>query len=211
MYQDFVFNIDPNANENIKRNWTRTDYTYEEYIFEKNEYITNKILDNKILLNIYMINNEYYILDSYLQSIAKKRYNIRIWDWLYNNLFNKFNVIKSECINLFKPEYLKLDYNYIQYNNEILKVINFTNFIKKSELEILYSLTKTNNLNSEIIKICGTKNKEEQEYYKFIFKNIKFNFINYKSDIDKLKEEYDNKIQRLTDKIKELEMLILKH
>ena len=22
MYQDFVFNIDPNANENIKRNWT---------------------------------------------------------------------------------------------------------------------------------------------------------------------------------------------
>jgi hypothetical protein len=207
MYQDFSFNIDPN--ENIKRTWRRTDYTYEDYILEINKYIDTHLYKNKILLNIYIVNNGFYISDLYLQTIINKYSSkIPIYSWLSKYLF-KDTQIKSDYIKNFTKEYLKLESKYIQFNNEIIKIINLNNFIDTDELKILYNLYITNDFNDDLIKLCGTKNKQEQEYYRFIFKNIEFKFVNYQSDINKLKQEYDSKILELEQKIKTLEMLIL--
>jgi len=208
MYQDFSFNNDPNGN--IKRNWRRTDYTYEDYILEKNKYIDTYLYKNKILLNIYIVNNGFYISDLYLQNIIDNKisYHIPIYSWLSKYLF-KDTQIKSDYIKNFTKEYLKLESKYIQFNNEIIKIINLNSFIDNDELKILYNLYITNDFNNDLIKLCGTKNKQEQEYYRFIFKNIEFKFINYQSDIDRLKEDYNNKILELEQKIKTLEMLIL--
>jgi len=207
MYQDFSFNIDPN--EKIKRTWRRTDYTYEDYILEINKYIDTHLYKNKILLNIYIVNNGFYISDLYLQTIINKYSSkIPIYSWLSKYLF-KDTQIKSDYIKNFTKEYLKLESKYIQFNNEIIKIINLNNFIDTDELKILYNLYITNDFNDDLIKLCGTKNKQEQEYYRFIFKNIEFKFVNYQSDINKLKQEYDSKILELEQKIKTLEMLIL--
>jgi hypothetical protein len=178
MYQDFSFNIDPNGN--IKRNWRRTDYTYEDYILEKNKYIDTYLYKNKILLNIYIVNNGFYISDLYLQNIIDNKisYQIPIYSWLSKYLF-KDTQIKSDYIKNFTKEYLKLESKYIQFNNEIIKIINLNNFIDNDELKILYNLYITNDFNNDLIKLCGTKNKQEQEYYRFIFKNIEFKFVNY--------------------------------
>lgn len=197
--QDFTFNIDPNGN--IKKNWTRTDYTYEEFSLKLNKYIEEIMYNNKILLNIFIIKDKFYISETYLQTIVKDTVysRIPIYKWFSRYLFT--NEIKYEDIKNFTKEYLKLEYKYIQYNNEIIKVINFNNFIENEELKIIYDLTKTSDFNSKIIEICGLKNKQEQEYYNFIFKNIHFNFINYISDIDKLKEKYDLQILELINKL----------
>ena len=208
MYQDFLFNIDSNGN--IKRNWRRTDYTYEDYILEKNKYIDTYLYKNKILLNIYIVNNGFYISDLYLQNIIDNKFSsqIPIYSWLSKYLFDN-TIIKLDYIKNCTKEYLKLESKYIQFNNEIIKIININNFIDNDKLTILYNLYITNDFEDDLIKLCGIKNKQEKEYYRFIFKNIEFKFINYKSDIDRLKEEYNQRIKELEQKIKTLEMLIL--
>jgi hypothetical protein len=203
--KDFIFNIDPNGN--IKRIYKNTEH-YKKYILDINNYINANLYKDKILLNIYIINNEFYISDLYLQSIVNYKFHqIPICTWLYKYLFD--NIIQQDDIRLLTKEYLKLEYKYIQSNNEIIKIINLKNFIHIDELNILYKLSITSDLNSEIINICGLRNKEQQKYYTFIFKNIHFNFINYISDIEQLKQIYDTQINDLTQKIKTMEMLLL--
>jgi hypothetical protein len=203
--QDFRFNIDPNGN--IKRNYKNTE-RYKKYILDINNYINANLYEDKILLNIYIINNEFYISDLYLQSIVNYKFHqIPICTWLYKYLFD--NIIQQDDIRSFTKEYLKLEYKYIQSNNEIIKVINLKNFIHIDESNILYKLSISNDLNSEIINICGLRNKIQQKYYNFIFKNIHFNFINYISDIEQLKQIYDIQINELNNKIKTMEMLLL--
>jgi hypothetical protein len=183
MYQDFSFNIDPN--ENIKRIWRRTDYTYEDYILEINKYIDTHLYKNKILLNIYPINNNYYILENFIKELSKDDYK---WNWLKNNLFDTGydTILKKDIMNK-TIKYKNLPHIKLLFNNKNQKLFELKSFIDEFELEYLIKLIKSKNLEDDIIKICGTKNKEEQEYYRFIFKNIEFTFINYQSDIDKIK------------------------
>jgi hypothetical protein len=183
MYQDFSFNIDPN--ENIKRIWRRTDYTYEDYILEINKYIDTHLYKNKILLNIYPINNNYYILENFIKELSKDDYK---WNWLKNNLFDTGydTILKKDIMNK-TIKYKNLPHIKLLFNNKNQKLFELKSFIDEFELEYLIKLIKSKNLEDDIIKICGTKNKEEQEYYRFIFKNIDFTFINYQSDIDKIK------------------------
>ena len=110
--QDFTINIDPNGN--IKRNWTRTDYTYEEFSLKLNKYIEEIMYNNKILLNIFIIKDKFYISETYLQTIVKDTVysRIPIYKWFSRYLFT--NEIKYEDIKNFTKEYLKLEYKYIQ-------------------------------------------------------------------------------------------------
>lgn len=209
--QDFVYSL--HHLENIKRSWVNNDVrvskkfgcnTYEDYEKNINNYIYKHILDKKIILHIYKIENVFYISDEYLVEICTKYVfsgiTIPIYNWLSKYLF-KDSIIKSDYIKNCTKEYLNLPYKYIQYNNEISKVIKLNNFIDNDELNILYNLSNTDEFENEIIKICGTKNQTEQEHYQFIFKNVHFNFINYISDIDRLKLEYEQKFKELNDKL----------
>ena len=210
--QDFNENLTglKNINNNLKRSWVNNDVrfskfhgcnTYEEYEKNINNYINKHILDKKILLHIYKIEDDFYILNEYLNEICT-RYNLKIpiYNWFSKYLF-KDSIIKSDYIKNCTKEFSNLPYKYIQYNNEISKVIKLNNFIDNDELHILYNLSNTDEFENEIIKICGTKNKIEQEHYQFIFKNVHFNFINYISDIDRLKLEYEQKFKELNDKL----------
>ena len=43
-------------------------------------------LYSKLIIDIYNINNNYYILKTFIQDLAKDDYK---WNWLKNNLFDK--------------------------------------------------------------------------------------------------------------------------
>ena len=156
-------------------------------------------LDSKLLIDIYNINNNYYILESLIQDLSKDDYK---WNWLKNNLFDKgYDTILKNDIKNKTIKYKKLSNIKLTINNKNEKLFELNSFIDKFELQYLVKLYKSNNFEEDLIKICGTKNKIQQDYYRFIFKNIQFNFIEYKSDIDKIKEEYDKKIKDLSDKL----------
>jgi hypothetical protein len=92
------------------------------------------------------------------------------------------------------------------YNSSISsEIYNFLNV----DFQLIIDLMKSTNLNDDIIKFCGSYNYDLIEYCKFIFNNYDLLFINYQSDIDKLKQSYDKKILELEQKIKTLEMLML--
>lgn len=156
-------------------------------------------LYSKLIFDIYTINNNYYILESFIKELSKDDYK---WNWLKNNLFDtgRDTILKKDIINK-TIKYKNLPNIKLLFNDKNQKLFELKLFIDEFELEYLIELIKSKNLEDDIIKICGTKNKEEQEYYKFIFKNIKFNFINYISDIDKLKQDYESKINDLISKI----------
>ena len=206
--QDFVYSL--HHLEHLKRSWIKYDVrvskkfgcdTYEDYAKNINNYIDKHILDKKIIFYIYKMENVFYISDEYLNEICTNYSictNIPIYNWLSKNLLN---LPKIDFIGNKTKEFSNLPYKYIQYNNEISKVIKLNNFIDNDELHILYNLSNTDEFENEIIKICGTKNKIEQEHYQFIFKNVHFNFINYISDIDRLKLEYEQKFKELNDKL----------
>lgn len=162
-------------------------------------YIDSKDLYCKLRFNIYTKNNNYYILESFIKELSKDDYK---WNWLKNNLFDRGydTILKKDIIDK-TIKYKNLPNIKLLFNNKNQKLFELKSFIDEFELEYLIELIKSNNFENDVIKICGTKNKEEQEYYKFIFKNIEFNFINYISDIDKLKQEYELKINDLISKI----------
>lgn len=200
--QDFTINLF--HLNNIKRN-CRNNNTYEEYEKEINKFINKYTLDNKIKIKIYIIKDNFYISYNYIKKIINNKFtgNIPILIFLTKYLFTNDTFNRTFDFNQLKKE---LNYKYIQNNNKIIKVFNLTKLINKEELDTLYKfyLSKNNNtFEEDIIKLCGIRNTDQQEYYKFIFKNIQFQFINYVSDIDKLKEYYDKKIKELTEKVNE--------
>ena len=165
-----------------------------------NLYIDKKDLVEKLIFNIYPINNNYYILEDFIKELSKDDYK---WNWLKNNLFDTgYNTILKNDIMNKTIKYKNLPHIKLLFNNTNQKLFELKSFIDEYELEYLIELIKSKNLEEDIIKICGTKNKEEQNYYRFIFKNIEFKFINYQSDIDRLKDDYNNKIKELEQKIK---------
>lgn len=199
--QDFTINL--YHLDNIKRNWNNKKYTYIEYENKVNKYIKKHTLDNKIKFKIYTMKGKYYLSYNYIKDINTSKFsrgNIEIPILRFINKYLFTNEIFTRTLN-FEQLKLQLKYKYIQFNNKIIKVFNLNNLMDKEELNILYKLFKSNNFEEDLIKICGTKNNEEQDYYRFIFKNIQFNFIEYKSDIDKIKEEYDKKIKDLNNKL----------
>jgi predicted aspartyl protease len=168
-----------------------------------NLYIDKTDLVEKLMFNIYPINNNYYILENFIKELSKDDYK---WNWLKNNLFDTgYNTILKKDIMNKTIKYKNLPHIKLLFHNKNQKLFELKSFIAEFELEYLIQLIKSKNLEDDIIKLCGTKNKEEQEYYRFIFKNIEFTFINYQSDIDRLKEYYNNKIKELEQKIKTLE------
>ena len=186
--------------DNIKRGWGNKEYTYIEYENEVNNYIKKYTVDNKIKFKIYTIKSDYYLSYNYIKKIINSKFrggnvSIPILRFLDNYLFTNDSITITSNFEQLKSQLKsQLKYKkYIQFNNKIIKVFKLNNLIDKKELNILHKLYKSNNFKEDLIKICGTKNIEEQEYYRFIFKNIQFNFIEYKSDVDKVKEEYDKK------------------
>ena len=199
--QDFTINL--YYLDNIKRNWNNKYHTYIEYENEVNKYIKKYTLDNKIKFKIYTIKGKYFLSYNYIKEINTSKFsrgNIEIPILRFINKYLFTNEIFTRTLN-FEQLKLQLKYKYIQFNNKIIKVFNLNNLMDKEELNILYKLFKSNNFEEDLIKICGTKNNEEHDYYRFIFKNIQFNFIEYKSDIDKIKEEYNKKIKDLSEKL----------
>jgi hypothetical protein len=132
-------------------------------------------LYSKLIIDIYNINNNYYILKTFIQDLAKDDYK---WNWLKNNLFDKgYDTILKNDIQNKTIKYKNLSNINITINNKSQKLFELNSFIDKFELQYLLKLYKSNNFEEDLIKICGTKNKIQQNYYKFIFKNIGFNLI----------------------------------
>jgi hypothetical protein len=156
-------------------------------------------LKNKLIFNIYIINNKYYILEDFIKELSKDNNK---WNYIKKYIFDSGydTILKKDIIDK-TIKYKNLPNIKLLFNNKNQKLFELKLFIDEFELEYLIELIKSKNLEDDIIKLCGTKNKEEQNYYKYIFLNIHFNFINYQSDIEKLKQEYDKKIQDLNNKL----------
>ena len=132
-------------------------------------------LYSKLIIDIYNINNNYYILKTFIQDLVKDDYK---WNWLKNNLFDKgYDTILKNDIQNKTIKYKNLSNINITINNKSQKLFELNSFIDKFELQYLLKLYKSNNFEEDLIKICGTKNEIQQNYYKFIFKNIGFNLI----------------------------------
>lgn len=176
------------------------------------------VLKNKLKIEIFQINNNYYISKNFINLLTyEKSCFMELYKHINKYLFSlpKHDLLKQNKIKL--NDSISINYNGINIKlwniNELNYFIN-TNAIYNLlniDFQLIIDLIKSTNLNDDIIKFCGSYNYDLIDYCKFIFNNYDLSIINYQSDIDKLKEEYDNKIQILIDKIKELEILILEH
>lgn len=154
----------------------------------------NALHNQKINLNIFIIDNKFYIKDQYFKDIINNKntsyYSLTpIYLFLKKYLFNlpPENIFKLETI-----DYFRLNHQYIQFNNNIIKVIELHQFEQNITLNTLYKLFKNNLFNiNELVH----DDIDLLDYYKFLNKNFNFNFINYISDIEKLKIDFDRKLQ----------------
>lgn len=177
------------------------------------------VLKDKLKIEIFQINNNCYISKNFITLLTlEKGCFMQLYKYIDKYLFPlpKPDLLKQNRILL--NESISINYNGII--NELININELKSFINKNAIynllnidyKLIIDLIISNDLNNDSLKLCGSENYDLiDEYCNFIFNNFEFVIINYKSDIDKLKEEYDNKIQRLTDKIKGLEMLILEH
>jgi hypothetical protein len=179
------------------------------------KYVSN----NKLIIEIFQFNNNYYISKNFIKLLTyEKSCFMGLYRHIIKYLFPlpRHDLLKQNKILL--NDSISINYDGINielWNIEELNIFTnsngkFYNFLNV-EFQLIIDLMKSTNLNDDIIKFCGSYNYDLIEYCQFIFNNYDLSIINYQSDIDKLKEEYDNKIQILTDKIKELEILILEH
>lgn len=150
---------------------------------------------NKINLDILIINNNFYINDNYFKYIINNN-NIcyysrsHIYDFLniyILNLPNK-NIFINENI-----DYIKLKHKYIQYNCEIIKMLDLSQFQKGNLIKTIYTIIN-NNTSNEIIYKISKYDLSTIKYYKFILDNINFNFINYKNELEQIKKDYDRRL-----------------
>lgn len=58
----------------------------------------NSNLLSKLIFDIYIINNNYYILESFIKDLSKDNYK---WNWLKNNLFDTGydTILKKDIID----------------------------------------------------------------------------------------------------------------
>lgn len=159
------------------------------------------ILIDKLKVEIFQINNNYYVSKNFINLLSyDKSCFMELYRYINKYLFALPNRELLKQNKIFLTDSISINYN--GFNIELWDINELNQYSNNNfKLNILYKLFKSNNFEEDLIKICGTKNNEEQDYYRFIFKNIQFNFIEYKSDIDKIKEEYDKKIKDLSDKL----------
>jgi hypothetical protein len=177
------------------------------------KYVSN----DKLKIEIFHINNNYYISKNFInlltyekscfmelyRHIIKYLFQLPRRDLLKQNkiLLNNSISINYDGINIELWDIEELNI----FTNSNGKIYNFLNV----DFQLIIDLMKSTNLNDDILKFCGSYNYDLIEYCKFIFDNYDFEFVNYQSDINKLKQEYDTKILELEQKIKTLEMLML--
>lgn len=150
---------------------------------------------NKINLDILIIDNNFYINDNYFKYIINNNNicyysRIHIFNFLNEHLLNLPN--KDIFINE-NIDYIKLKHKYIQYNCEIIKILDLSQFQNNNLIKTIYTIIE-NNTSNEIIYKISKYNLPTIKYYKFLLNNINFNFINYKNDLYRIKKEYDRKL-----------------
>ena len=152
---------------------------------------------DKLKIEIFQINNNYYISKNFINLLS---YDKSCFMELYRHI-NKylFALPKQELLKQNKillTDSISINYN--GFNIELwdineLNIMNNCFFYEKLNIDfqLIIDLKKSNNFEKDLIKLCGIKNIDQQDYCKFIFNNYDLELINYKSDIDKIKEEYD--------------------
>lgn len=128
---------------------------------------------DKLILEIFHMNNNYYISKNFINLLTyEKSCFMELYRHIDENLFSlpRRDLVKQNKINN------SISINYNGFNLELLN-INELNNLSNKDFKLNINLIKLTNLNNYGVKI-----------------------INYQTDIEKIKQEYNNKINKLETK-----------
>lgn len=133
---------------------------------------------DKLILEIFHMNNNYYVSKNFIHLLTyEKSCFMELYRHIDKNLFSlpRRDLVKQNKIN----DSISIHYN--GFNIELWNINELNNPLNK-DFKLNINLIKLTNLNDYDVKI-----------------------INYSTDIEKIKQEYNNKINELETKNKELE------
>lgn len=129
---------------------------------------------DKLILEIFHMNNNYYISKNFIHLLTyEKSCFMELYRHIDENLFSlpRRDLVKQNKINN------SISINYNGFNLELLN-INELNNLSNKDFKLNINLIKLTNLNNYGVKI-----------------------INYQTDIEKIKQEYNNKLETKNNKL----------